>query len=396
MPVLHLLFNYYAVRSVVIPTLNTQRATILIQHFLSASTATLRSKDVGAGASILSPADVSAVEAIFWRDNPIRVRLGAPLRDVLAHIPNSEDPMSVILEAHSSKHLLAVRLGPTPTVLVALRAGIPAFEILRAYMHALRVRRHLVEAMAAGRVRGCGGFGEDDVAEAMRMGAEGLHSDFVMLVQGARERGWRVDDRCRLRTEEWRWDVVEGELDTDGGKISRHLTSSSTRAAASPTEAGYYNYWLPIQTRWNDNDQYGHVNNAVVYQYFDTVVNVFLRRVAKHDPVTSPVRGLVVNSQCNYHKPFSYPSVVKAGLSVLKIGNSSVTYSIGIFSDGSPDAPAPSEDAAPPASTGGKDGYECCASGTFTHVFVDASTGKPIPIPDGIRGKYEGILVASK
>ena len=35
-------------------------------------------------------------------------------------------------------------------------------------------------------------------------------------------------------------------------------------------------YLLPLETRWSDNDQYGHLNNAVYYQLFDTAVNRFL------------------------------------------------------------------------------------------------------------------------
>lgn len=37
-----------------------------------------------------------------------------------------------------------------------------------------------------------------------------------------------------------------------------------------------YPHFLPIPTRWMDNDLYGHVNNVVYYSYFDTVVNRYL------------------------------------------------------------------------------------------------------------------------
>ena len=39
-----------------------------------------------------------------------------------------------------------------------------------------------------------------------------------------------------------------------------------------------YGYFLLIQTRWQDNDQYGHGNNAVYYSYLDTIINQYLRR----------------------------------------------------------------------------------------------------------------------
>jgi Predicted thioesterase len=34
--------------------------------------------------------------------------------------------------------------------------------------------------------------------------------------------------------------------------------------------------FVPISTRWSDNDVYRHVNNVVYYSYFDTAVNQHL------------------------------------------------------------------------------------------------------------------------
>ena len=38
----------------------------------------------------------------------------------------------------------------------------------------------------------------------------------------------------------------------------------------------HYTFFLPIQTRWADNDLYGHVNNVTYYSYFDTASNALL------------------------------------------------------------------------------------------------------------------------
>ena len=46
------------------------------------------------------------------------------------------------------------------------------------------------------------------------------------------------------------------------------MTDRGTRAA--------YKHFLPLQTRWADNDIYGHVNNVAYYGYFDTIVNEYL------------------------------------------------------------------------------------------------------------------------
>ncbi|WP_243730613.1 acyl-CoA thioesterase [Nesterenkonia salmonea] len=36
--------------------------------------------------------------------------------------------------------------------------------------------------------------------------------------------------------------------------------------------------------RWNDNDQYGHMNNTVYYEAMDTAINTWLIRSAGLDP----------------------------------------------------------------------------------------------------------------
>ncbi|ELW72342.1 hypothetical protein TREES_T100020208 [Tupaia chinensis] len=63
------------------------------------------------------------------------------------------------------------------------------------------------------------------------------------------------------------------------------LLARSACSSAAPSESRRleyyrhreaYGYFLPIQTRWQDNDQYGHVNNAVYHGYFDTIVNHYL------------------------------------------------------------------------------------------------------------------------
>ncbi len=133
-----------------------------------------------------------------------------------------------------------------------------------------------------------------------------------------------------------------------------------------------YPHFLSIQTRWSDNDIYGHVNNVTYYSYFDTVVNCFLIDQGGLDIETDSVIGVAVETMCKFNKPLAYPEVLEAGLRVGKLGNSSVRYEIGIFQEGA---------------------AEAAAMGHFVHVFVDRATGKPAPIPDAIRSALEQIKV---
>ncbi|OAN41747.1 acyl-CoA thioesterase [Mycolicibacterium iranicum] len=136
--------------------------------------------------------------------------------------------------------------------------------------------------------------------------------------------------------------------------------------------AADYGYFLPITTRWMDNDVYGHVNNVTYYSYFDTVANHFLIHEGGLDIHSSPVIGLVVESKCTYLAPVAYPDELRAGLRVDMLTNRSVTYGVAIFRAGSDDT---------------------VAHGYFVHVFVDRDARNAVPIPDRIRQALSTIVV---
>lgn len=130
------------------------------------------------------------------------------------------------------------------------------------------------------------------------------------------------------------------------------------------TRRADYGFFLPITTRWMDNDLYGHVNNVTYYSYFDTVANTYLIEVGGLDIHRGDTIGFVVSSHCDYHRAIAYPEKIEGALRVNRLGNSSVEYGIGIFRPGEQDA---------------------CASGTFTHVFVNRDSQRPTPIPEALR-----------
>ncbi len=135
-------------------------------------------------------------------------------------------------------------------------------------------------------------------------------------------------------------------------------------AKATAPQRGDYRWFTPITTRWSDNDIYGHVNNVVYYSYFDSVANRYLIEEGGLDIHNGSTVGLVVNSGCDYFAPIAYPQALEGALRVDRLGNSSVTYGIAIFVAGAEVA---------------------CANGTFTHVFVDRQSNRPVPIPEPMR-----------
>ena len=127
----------------------------------------------------------------------------------------------------------------------------------------------------------------------------------------------------------------------------------------------------PMQTRWLDNDHYGHVNNVAYYSYFDTAVNGYLMEATQTDTRAQPAIGIVAETSCKYLKEISFPDALQIGLRLEKLGNSSVIYCLAVFK-GDDEQPA--------------------AVGRFVHVYVEARSRKPTPIPPAIRAALERLL----
>ena len=84
--------------------------------------------------------------------------------------------------------------------------------------------------------------------------------------------------------------------------------------------------------------------------------------------------GLVVETQCNYFASLAYPQKVEAGIRVARLGGSSVRYEVGIFAAGS---------------------EESAAAGHFVHVYVDAATRRPKPLPEALRRVLQALQPAT-
>lgn len=138
----------------------------------------------------------------------------------------------------------------------------------------------------------------------------------------------------------------------------------------APARRAGFPHFLQVQTRWMDNDLYGHVNNVVYYSYFDTIINRYLIEAGGLDIHRAAIIAVAVETMCRFSKSFTYPEDIEAGLRVGHLGSSSVRYELALF--------APGED-------------EPRAEGHFVHVFVDRASMKPVQIPERIRSALEAI-----
>lgn len=124
----------------------------------------------------------------------------------------------------------------------------------------------------------------------------------------------------------------------------------------------------PLQTRWADNDVYGHMNNVVHYALFDTAINGWLIERGLLDFKSGSMIGLVVETGCHYFAEMAFPDRVDAGIGVERIGTSSVTYRLALFRN---------------------DDTSASAQGRFVHVYVDRQTRRPQPLGSDWRRALE-------
>ena len=123
-----------------------------------------------------------------------------------------------------------------------------------------------------------------------------------------------------------------------------------------------------MDTRWRDNDVYGHVNNIEYYGYMDTAVNSFLLSEGILNLSSGDHISLVAETGCSYFSPIAFPDRIDVGLRVSSITRSSVTWSIGIFKQGE---------------------EKTAALGRFVHVNVDRATRVSTPFRDAHRAVLE-------
>ena len=153
------------------------------------------------------------------------------------------------------------------------------------------------------------------------------------------------------------------------------LTSEAkpnARTKAKPRAA--FCHFASFDTRWRDDDRYGHLNNAIYYELFDSAINQLLIDCGILNFESGDHVFLVASSGCDYFSGLSYPDKLEVGLAISRLGNRSVTYDLGLFKKGAD---------------------HTAATGFLVHVHVTRDGHRPAPITARDRAAFAPFVIAN-
>ena len=124
-----------------------------------------------------------------------------------------------------------------------------------------------------------------------------------------------------------------------------------------------FRFFCPVQVRYVETDQQGHVFFGHYLTYFDLALTEYLKAIDySYDRfLEAGVDFYYVETLCQYHDRAFFDEILHVHARVGKVGNSSFTFEFGIFE---------------PVS------QRFIASGHIVAVAVDPKTSKPIPVQE--------------
>ena len=164
---------------------------------------------------------------------------------------------------------------------------------------------------------------------------------------------------------------------------------SHKRGFSTKVPASTFLHYETRQSRWNDNDAFHHINNSIYYQYMDDAIN---RHLLDRGIGQEYLRFIAENG-IQYYRPISFPSNILVGIRVVHLGSSAVTYDVGFVDGGTTTTSQQLQEQKDKSDPDEQGMLELAARGKFVHVYVDESTGRPMPIAPKARAVLETLLV---
>jgi acyl-CoA thioester hydrolase len=127
-----------------------------------------------------------------------------------------------------------------------------------------------------------------------------------------------------------------------------------------------YRFFYPVQVRYVETDQQGHVFFGHYFTYFDVALTEYLKAIgySYHQFLESGIDFFYVESLSQYRDRAFFDEVLHVHARIGKIGDTSFTFEFGIFESGS---------------------QRFIANGHIIAVAVDGKSRKPVSVPDGLR-----------
>ncbi len=143
------------------------------------------------------------------------------------------------------------------------------------------------------------------------------------------------------------------------------------RQPLGPLES--YAYTTRQTLRWNEFDRFGHLNNVAYYNLCDTALGAFHASLGESlvHVEGEETQNVTVDGRCVYFASIFEEDVVDIGVSVARVGTTSMTYQIGLF---------------------GNDKTTPKAQAQFTEVLIDKHTLRPRPLTPQIASALSRLL----
>ncbi len=127
---------------------------------------------------------------------------------------------------------------------------------------------------------------------------------------------------------------------------------------------------IEIPVQWGDQDAFGHVNNTVYLRWLESGRIAYMTRIGVIDLYRARIGPILASVTCDYRRQVTFPDSVSVGVSVTRIGRSSVGLKQAIVS---------------------RSAGTVVAEATSTIVVFDYGTNKSHAVPAAIRGAIESL-----
>lgn len=144
--------------------------------------------------------------------------------------------------------------------------------------------------------------------------------------------------------------------------------STQNRSTVCDTSREAYKHWTAINLRYGDTDRQGHINNAVYCTLLESGRVNFLFD-GQDSAAGKGTSFVIAKLTIDYLVEMRFPGIAEVGSKILSLGRSSFRVGQAIFTE-----------------------EGCHSTAESIIVVLDEKSGKPTPITDQLRSKFEKLF----